>query len=181
MQRRTNILIKNARRLQTQDRPDALPSSKYAVAHSRVNGCWRRLCRGQQLLQRGIHRKAILFKKFRKFHQVRKYRVTLVCAPWHRLLLKSCSSRRVVTTPSPTLDQRAAQASCHPPSSTKSLRGLPLLPVASGTRAKVLRLLQTISWRRPAKAVDFPACAPLLQDAPENAQNPAFWRVPLFS
>src|SRR5215469_11131595 len=128
----------------------------------RLNGFLR-----QQALQLLINRYTVFFKKGGKIHFLE------VCS-WMRprASLTICSRLQVRKLP-PSVS--------HPPSSTKSLPGLLLLPVAFGIPATIPRLPQITSSLHPAKVVDSPASAPLLPVAPKTVRNQASSAVPAFS
>src|SRR5579871_2080013 len=131
---------------------------------------WRsHILTGQQPFQLRVNQKAVFFKKIGKFHRqasiTRKYSLR--------------RSETPLTTYSRCQPQTAQRLIFHPPSSAKSPRVLPPLPAGSGTRAKALRLLRTISSRRPARVVGFPACAPLPPAVPATFRNPPSSPAPL--
>src|ERR1035438_6279894 len=161
------VFRKNARCFETQNRADAFSTSKYAVAHRRVNRSWRSFLRRQQPFQRGVYRQAIFFKEIGKFHRGRELSKALA----------RYRAERTVRIPSPLRDRKVRLPVFRRLSLTKSRRGLPLPRVASGIHARVPRLLQTMSSRRPAKVADSRACARLLLAAPATARNQAFSRV----
>src|SRR5260370_30892412 len=85
-------------------------------------------------------------------------------------------------TPRPRLPVRTAPPpTSRPLFSAKSQPCLQLLPVVSGILATAPRLLQKVSWLRPAKAAGFPAGAPLPPAAPASAQNQLSSAVQVFS
>src|SRR5713226_3509375 len=100
------------------------------------------------------------------------------CSPFHHTPLQA----RAFITLRPRLPVRMALPPvCRPLFSAKSQPCPQLLPVVSGILATAPRLLQKVSWLRPAKAAGFPAGAPLPPAAPASAQNQASSAVQVFS
>src|SRR5258708_15580887 len=90
MQRGSNVARKNARRLQAQDRPDALASGKHTVTHGRVDGRRLRSLSREQSVESSIHGEPVFLEKGRQFHRRRE-------ATWP-------SSVRIVTIQPPAPD-----------------------------------------------------------------------------
>src|SRR5208283_3920621 len=98
-----------------------------------------------------VNRYSVFFKKWGKFH----YRIES---------FTGYSRPRVRKLPQTAFRQL---------SSIKSLRGLPLPRVASGTPGKAPHLPQTTSWLHRATIAGSPIDAPPLPVEPESAQNQA--------
>src|SRR5260370_34192195 len=125
LERGCYIAGENARRLETEDGADSLPTCEDAVAHCRMNGRgWRGFGR-QEPLESGIDDQTVFFEKWRKFHRGRE---------WARSGLPG----RVTILP-PARDRTARRRACPLPSLRGFPRVPPPLPVASGTRGGARR------------------------------------------
>src|SRR5258708_39292665 len=128
MQRRCDVAGENARRFKAEDRSYSLTAGEDAVTHRRMNGSRLRGCSRQQPLESGIDDYAAFLEEWGKFHRGREWASGGVS--WR------------VTTSSPARERKVQQPACHRLSSRESLLAPRPLPVASGIRARVRRLLR---------------------------------------
>src|SRR6202171_6430368 len=163
---RGNVAAKYSGSLQTKNRAYPFTASEDAIPHGLVNGCGAYGCRREEAVERGIDGNAVLFKKWGEIHRCGRS-----IGHW---------AQASITIRSLFPARMARPLACRQPSSAKFPRGLPLLPVVSGIRAKAPHLPQRASWRRPEIAVDSPTAAPLPLGGQETSQSPASSRVPVF-
>src|SRR5580704_11872899 len=155
MHRGSRLRRKNARRRNAEQRPDAFAAGEHAVTHRLVNRIRRRRVRRQDLLQRGFDGCVVLLKLFWKLHWFPMFELC------YEFRARQDASRLTSRLPRRT----APPPPCRRFSSAEFPRGLPLLRVASGTRAKASRLPRNTSSLRRARGPRFPGVSPLLPAA----------------
>src|SRR6266478_5978976 len=170
MQRGGNVGHEDSRRLEAQNRADALASGKNAVAHGLMDGSWARGFAREKTLEGGVDGQAVFFKEGGELH-----RGGSGMGHESRARLKL---RSLFLTPFPA--RRARPRVFRRLSSAESRRVLRPLRAASGTRGTGLRLPRIVSWLRPARAGGFRGGEPLLPSALGTSRSRASSAAPVF-